>query len=71
MMKKGDHLGNSSNLLVLLGAINWGLIAAFDWDLVGTLVGSMPTVERVVYILIGLSALYIVFEGHGGGKRKK
>ncbi|NQV11968.1 DUF378 domain-containing protein [Candidatus Uhrbacteria bacterium] len=71
MLKKGDHIGNASKVLVLLGALNWGLIAAFDCDLVNVLVGSMPTVERVVYILVGLSALYIVFESHGGGKRKK
>ncbi len=43
--------------LVLVGALNWGLVGVFDWNLVTELLGSWPTVERVVYIVVGVSAL--------------
>lgn len=48
--------------LVLLGALNWGLIGAFDFDLVSFLFGNMSTVTRIIYSIIGLSAIgYLVF----------
>lgn len=43
--------------LVWVGALNWGLIGVFNFNLVNALFGSMPTFERVVYILVGVSAL--------------
>lgn len=46
-------------LLVIVGALNWGLVGLFNFNLVTTLVGSMPEVEKIVYILVGLSALYV------------
>lgn len=45
-------------ILVLIGAVNWGLIGAFDFDLVETLFGDMTLITRTVYILVGLSAVY-------------
>ncbi len=45
--------------LVLVGALNWGLVALLNFNLVTALLGSWPTVERVVYILVGVSAVYI------------
>jgi uncharacterized protein len=47
-------------LLTVVGALNWGLIGLFDFNLVNTLLGSMPMVEKVVYILVGASAVYLV-----------
>lgn len=46
-------------LLVLIGALNWGLIGLFNMNLVTTLVGSSPALEQAVYVLVGLSALYV------------
>lgn len=47
--------------LVLLGAFNWGLIGAFDFDLVSFLFGEMTTITRILYTIIGLSAIgYLV-----------
>lgn len=46
-------------ILVIVGALNWGLVA-FDFNLVSMLVGSWPTVEMLVYILVGISAIYEV-----------
>lgn len=47
-------------LLVVIGAINWGLIGFFQFDLVAALFGTMSAVTRVVYSLIGISGLYAI-----------
>lgn len=45
--------------LVIIGALNWGFIA-LGYDLVDSVVGAWPQVEQVVYILVGISAIYLV-----------
>lgn len=45
-------------ILMIIGGLNWGLVGAFDVDLVATLFGSAPAVARVVYILVGIAAIY-------------
>jgi uncharacterized protein len=45
--------------LLVVGGLNWGLVGLFQMNLVEALVGSMPTVEMVVYVLVGVSALYL------------
>ena len=45
-------------LLLIVGGLNWGLVGLFDFDLVAALFGEMSTLSRVVYVLVGLSALY-------------
>ncbi len=47
-------------LLAMVGGLNWGLMGLFNINLVNMLVGSMPTIERLVYILVGLSAVYVL-----------
>ena len=47
-----------AHVLVLAGGLNWGLIGLFDLNLVQTLLGSLPSVERLVYILIGAGTVY-------------
>jgi len=49
-----------SFILVLVGAINWGLIGFFEFDLVAALFGSFTTFSRIVYSLIGLAGLYSI-----------
>lgn len=46
-------------ILLVVGGLNWGLVA-FNFNLVSMLVGSWPIVEQAVYVLVGLSAIYIV-----------
>jgi len=46
--------------LVLVGALNWGLVGAFKFNLVEKVLGDMTMAARIVYILVGLSALYLV-----------
>ncbi len=46
-------------ILVLIGGLNWGLVGAFEFNLVDTVLGEMSMVSRVVYVLVGISAIYI------------
>lgn len=41
----------------IIGAINWGLIGLFDFNLVETLLGSMKIIERIIYALVGICGL--------------
>lgn len=46
-------------VLVIVGGLNWGLVGAMNFDLVATLLGDMSMLSRAVYILVGLSAIYV------------
>ncbi|MDO8486979.1 MAG: DUF378 domain-containing protein [Candidatus Curtissbacteria bacterium] len=45
--------------LVVVGALNWGLVALLNLNLVTLLLGSWPTLEKTAYILVGASAVYV------------
>ena len=47
--------------LLIVGGLNWALVGLFSFDLVATLFGTQTPVTRVVYILVGLSALYAIY----------
>lgn len=55
---KGIHI--VSFVLVVIGGINWGLIGLFGFDLVNAILGSVPAVERIVYVLVGVAAVYLL-----------
>jgi uncharacterized protein len=44
--------------LLIIGGLNWGLVGLFDFDLVAALFGVDSVLSNLVYILVGLSALY-------------
>ena len=46
--------------LVIIGALNWGLIGIFSFDLVAWLFGSMSAVTRVIYTLVSLGGIWSV-----------
>ncbi len=55
-------------VLAVVGGINWGLIglgyfAGADWNVVNMILGTMPQVEAIVYVLVGLSAAWLLV-GH-------
>lgn len=57
-------IGWIAMLLTVVGALNWGLVgiggfAGGNWNLVNLIFGSMPTLEWIVYILVGLSGLMV------------
>ncbi len=45
-------------VLIIIGAINWGLIAIFNFDLVAAIFGDMSIISRIVYGLVGVSGLW-------------
>ncbi|MBR5509982.1 MAG: DUF378 domain-containing protein [Lachnospiraceae bacterium] len=57
MMNKG--LDCFALTIVIIGAINWGLIGFFQFDLVAWLFGNMSWLSRIVYALVGICGLYL------------
>jgi uncharacterized membrane protein YuzA (DUF378 family) len=47
-------------VLLIVGGLNWGLVGLFEFDLVAALFGEMSAFSRIVYLLVGLSALWQV-----------
>lgn len=47
-------------ILIIIGAINWGLVGFFGLDLVAFLFGSMSVLSRIVYAIIGICGLYAI-----------
>ena len=45
-------------VLLVVGGLNWGFVGLFDFYLVETLFSSIPVVQKTVYVLVGLSAIY-------------
>ncbi len=60
-MNKLNFLDWLTIVLVVVGALNWGLVGFFSFDLVATIFGAMSVISRVVYVLVGLSAIYLIF----------
>ena len=56
MSNKNVHM--TTFLLMVVGGINWGLVGLLNINLVEMLFGSWPVVVQVVYVLVGLSAVY-------------
>jgi len=57
-MKKFCVLDWIALILVIIGGLNWGLVGLFNFNLVTAIFGDMTLLSRVVYIVVGLSALY-------------
>ena len=54
-MKTVDYI---ALVLIIVGAVNWGLIGFFGFDLVRVLFGDMTLISRIVYAFVGISGLY-------------
>jgi len=55
-----------SLLLVIVGALNWGLVglgdlAGTNWNVVNLLFGAIPTLEALIYVLVGLAGIYELY----------
>jgi uncharacterized membrane protein YuzA (DUF378 family) len=51
--------------LLTIGGLNWGLVGIFGFNLVAAILGEMTILSRIVYALVGLSAVYEVFGARG------
>lgn len=48
-------------ILVIIGALNWGLIGFFEYDLVGSIFGGqLSTFSRIIYALVGIAGIYAI-----------
>lgn len=45
-------------VLIIIGAINWGLIGFFNFNLVASIFGEMSIISRIIYGLVGISGLW-------------
>lgn len=45
-------------VLIIIGAINWGLVGFFNFNLVDSIFGTMSIVSRIIYALVGISGLW-------------
>lgn len=60
-MMKLNTLEYLALILTIIGALNWGLIGVFGFNLVETILGFMPLLVKITYIVVGLSGLYMIF----------
>lgn len=56
-----DFWHNTALILTIIGGLNWGFVGAFDFDLVAFIFGYMSVLSRIVYVLVGISALAMIF----------
>ena len=54
------YLDGSALTAAIIGAVNWGLIGLFQFDLVAFLFGDMSWISRIVYTLVGICGLYLL-----------
>ena len=45
-------------VLIIIGAVNWGLIGLFNFNLVDAIFGTMSVISRIIYTLVGVSGLW-------------
>jgi len=65
-MKKLDVV---TAVLLVVGGLNWGLVGAAQFNLVSTLFGDMSALSRIVYLLVGVAALYQAAQWRGIQRR--
>ncbi len=66
-MAKMDKLDLTVLVLILVGAVNWGLVGISGFigsnlNIINLILGSMPTLENIVYLLVGLAGLYKIYQ---------
>jgi len=60
-MKKLNVLDWIALVLVIIGGLNWGLVGLFNLDLVQLILGSIAILAKIVYVLVGLAAIYTIY----------
>ncbi len=48
-------------ILVIIGGLNWLLVGLFSFDLVASIFGELTLISRIIYILVGLAAIYMIY----------
>ena len=60
-MQKLTTLDIVALVLLVVGGLNWGLVGLFNFNLVMMLLGNWPMLVTIVYILVGVSAVYVAW----------
>ena len=68
-MNKLSALDWITVILVIVGGLNWGLVGIFKFDLVAAVFGEMAIISRIVYTLVGLSAIFLAAMSGRLGKK--
>lgn len=59
-----NFLKYTAYVLVIIGALNWGLVGLFGFDLVAAIFGEMTIMSRIIYSLVGISAIVTALTMH-------
>ena len=68
-MKNANILDWIALLLLVIGGLNWGLVGFFHFDLVAKIFGTMTTVSKIAYDVIGVCAIYVIIRALTGGSK--
>jgi uncharacterized membrane protein YuzA (DUF378 family) len=65
-LREGQHAAMNAidyiaMVLLIIGGLNWGMVALFNVDVVATLFGAGSALTRLVYVVVGLAALYSIY----------
>ena len=52
---------NLALILTIFGGFNWGLVGAFDFNLISFIFGSMSIVSRILYVMVGIASISVLF----------
>lgn len=56
-------------ILLFVGGLNWGLVGAFDYNLVGSIFGDDSAITRVIYVLVGIAAIWSLITAFSKGSK--
>ncbi len=54
-------LGVAALVLTIIGALNWLLVGLFNFNLVSAIFGEFSPVSRILYVLVGISGLFLIY----------
>lgn len=60
-MKHYTTLDTLAFVLIIVGAINWGLIGAFSYNIIDAAFGAGSALSHIIYILVGIASLYSIY----------
>lgn len=46
--------------IIIIGALNWGFVGLFRFDLIAFLFGTMSWLSRIIYVLVGIAGIYMI-----------
>ena len=64
-MKNSQNLELIAMVLLVIGGLNWGLYGLFNLDVISAIFGEFSALSRIIYVVIGLSAVYRVVQWLG------